>query len=76
MVKTCAVSINTQGGYYDRGWAFAKSKWVSIIDFYLREIEDFGKCPIWRLRELAQIGEKTARKAVAFYTIGQIIPTK
>ena len=76
MDKTCTVSVNTHGGYYERGRAFPKSRWVSIIDLYLREIEDAGKCPIWRLKELAKIGEKTARKAVAFYTVGQIIPSK
>ena len=76
MDKTCTVSMNTQGGYYERGRAFPKSRWVSIIDFYLREIEDFGKCPIWRLKELAKIGEMTARKAVAFYTVGQTIPSR
>ena len=64
MVKTCAVSINTQGRYYTQEWVFTKSKWVSIIDLELCEIEDFGKCPTSRLKQLAKIGDVTARKAI------------
>ena len=71
MVKTYTVSMNTQGGYYEQGRTFPKLKWVSIIILYLREINDFRKFPIWRLKELATIGEMMAHKVIAFKTVGK-----
>ena len=66
MVKICAVSINTQGRYYTQEWVFTKSKWVSIIDLELREIEDFGKFLISCLKQKAKIRDVTARKVITF----------
>ena len=74
MLVSSKVRRNTQGGYYEQGRAFARSNLVRIIDLYLHEIDDFGKCPIWRLMELAKIGRKTARKAIEYYAVGTITP--
>ena len=75
MADTRTVLKNKQGGYYEQGRGYSKAKWVSILDLYLTEVESAGKCPIWRLMEMAQIGRKTARKAVAYYAVGKIIPS-
>ena len=48
---------------------------MSVIDAYLREIDDSKKCPIWRLTELAKIRWKSARKAIDYYTVGKVIPS-
>ena len=70
---TSDIYKNNQGGYYEQGQGFEKSKWVSVINSHLRKIDEYGKFPIWRLMELAKTGKKSAWKAIAYYTVGKVI---
>lgn len=76
MGKTSKVIRNNQGGHYSNGKHLDKAKWVSIVDTYLKETEDYGKCTISRLMDLAKIGRKNAMKALCYHDVGTIIPSR
>ena len=75
MADTRTVLKNKRGGYYEQGRGYSKAKWASFLDLYLTEVKSAGKYPIWRLMEMAQIGRKTARKAITYYAVGKIVPS-
>ena len=71
-MKIAVVQKNNQGGYFEHGRAFSRSKWTEIITSYQAEIDLAGKCTIDRLSVIAKIGKHSAEKAIEYHTLGFI----
>ena len=71
-MKITVVQKNNQGGYFEHGRAFSRSKWTEIITSYQAEIDLVGKCTINRLTVIAKIGKHSAEKAIDYHTLGFI----
>ena len=62
------------GGFYDNRLPFAQSKWASIIDAYVKELEAHGKCSIRRLAMRTMVSNYSARKAIDYHDSGIVLP--
>ena len=67
---------NTSGGFYDNGMPFSQSKWASIIDVYVKELESHGKCSVRRLALHTMVSNHSARKAIDYHDSGIVLPPK
>ena len=67
IARSSGQTFNQQGEHYQPGVAFTKEKWLSVIIDYCLEIESAGQCTTQRLRELANIGYASAKKAIKYY---------
>ena len=64
------VSRNSNGGFYTRGQAFSKAKWVEIIKIYVKLMEtsdDGSPCSINQLSKRARVSWESADKAILYY---------
>ena len=50
-------------------------KWRSLTEIYEHELENHGSCSERRLASLSGISKNTARKSIASFREGNVVPT-
>ena len=66
--------VNCNGGVYEDGRAFTKTKWIEIIMVYEKIMRTKGRCTVRMLARGARISKYSASKAMIYYDIGVIVP--
>ena len=61
------ISINANGGYYDRGQPFTEAKWATVFLVYEKEIQSHGRCSTPHLAKLTGICQRSASKEIDYY---------
>ena len=76
MSESPDVRTNASGRYYTNGQSFSPDKWMTIIDFYDKEVETTGKCSSRELARVAGVSRSSASKAILHRMTGEPIRMK